>query len=403
MIAGTAVGTTTADAASPTGHKHITVSLTASNKIKVHWGATTGVKYYKVRTSSVPDFSEDIKTWKVAKGTTTKWIDATASRYFYARPGSGNYIFVRVYAVKSNGSIGVSPYKRVKLHSPAAPANAQRLTVATFNVRTATEDVKGHSWASRDEEVGKRINEAHPDVVAVQEAGDHGDNWVKRVDANGNGYRDYYWQFEDLRDKVGGNYQLVDDQEYSTGSGKEGTRILYDASKFRVLNHGVFAPSAVNKYLRYVPWALFQNVQTGEQFYFISVHLDNRSGAKKYYDLRIKQIDKIIDVARGFKATGHQVILAGDLNSNIYSEPNNGVDYKLLKAGFWDAYATSKVTYPYRVTYNGYKSMKKSASRTDYIFTFGGPKGSYAYKNWITKVGGEWPSDHNLQSASVPY
>jgi endonuclease/exonuclease/phosphatase family metal-dependent hydrolase len=412
LIAGLSglVATVPASAASPTGHKLITASLSASNKIRVQWGATTGVKYYKVRAASNPAFTEDLTTWKVPKSSTTKWINANSSKFDFAKPSSGNYVFVRVYAIKKNGKTGVSPYKRIKLNPPAAPAGAQQLNVATFNVRTATEEVKGHSWGSRVGEVASRIRESGADVVAVQEAGENGSHYDTVVYTGSDGQkhkkRDYYWQFEELRDKVGAPYQLVDTEEYSTGVGKEGTRILYNADKFSVLDKGVFAPSAVTKYLRYVPWALLQNKTTGKQVYVISAHLDPRkdkAGSNALYNLRIKQVKTIIDKARTFKARGIPVVLAGDLNSNIYSSPNNGVDYKLLYAGFYDAYATRNVVNPYRVTYNGFVRSKQSASRTDYIFTFGAPQGSYKYTNWIGKVGGEWPSDHNMQSAVVPY
>ena len=394
-----------ASAATATGHKHVTVTLTADDHIIVKWRATSAIKYYKVKTSSTPDMSQDIKTYKVSKSKTKLIVDASTRRYSYASPASGNYVFVRVYAIKTNGKIGVSPYHRVRLKPEIPDPAAQRLTVATFNVRTADTEIPGHSWASRKKAVADRIDRSGAQVVALQEAGA---NLGKTISAPG--VFDIHWQFEDIDNAVDPKYALVNNAEYSLKSdgGKEGTRILYDTTALRLVESGVFAPSEVNKYLRWVPWAKFTSIATGETFFFISAHLDNRKDSGKltrFYDLRLKQIVSVIEHARQFRATGAQVVLAGDLNSNIYSVPDNGVARKLLAAGFYDAYATDDLTNPFRVTYNGFESSKKSASRTDYIMIFGRSdlRGSFRYKNWIDKENGIWPSDHNLQSAVVPF
>ncbi|CAN5140697.1 hypothetical protein BH11ACT2_BH11ACT2_06400 [soil metagenome] len=404
LLASTLVASSPATAASPAGNKHLTAKITASNHLVVDWHATSAARYYLVRTSSTLDMSHNIKTYKVSKKHTKYTIDATASRYNYAKPSSGNYIFVRVYAPKTNGNLITSPAKAVRLNPPAAPAGAQQVKVATFNVRTADLDVPHHGWASRITPVADRINASGASVVALEEAGTN----LGKTTFRG-GY-DIHWQFEDVERAAAPQYDLVYSDEYAKGAntGKEGTRILYDTSKLSVVSSGFFAPSAVNKYLRWVPWALFQDRSTGEQFYFIAAHLDNRADKGKshtYYNLRLKQIKKIIDVARDFRSAGHQVILAGDLNSNIYSKPDNGVDRKLMSAGFYDAYATANNVNSYHVTYNDFKKSKVNASRTDYIMTFGRAdlRGAYSYKNWISKSDGVYPSDHNMQSAVVPF
>jgi endonuclease/exonuclease/phosphatase family metal-dependent hydrolase len=415
LIAGVlAVGTIAAPATAATsaGEKHLTAKLTADDHIVVDWLSTTGAKYYKVRTSSTPDMSQDIKTYKVSKAHTDFTIDATASRYAYAKPSSGNYVFVRVYVVKTNGTVGTSPYKRIRLHQLAVNAAASKITVATYNVRTAEDDVKGHSWASRKKAVAGRIKDANASVVAIEEAGDHFTAFKKIITVGADGKkhktRDYDWQFEQLRDAVGGSYALTNTQEYSLGEGKEGTRILYDTSKVTLLAQGDFAPSAVSAKLRYVPWARFQDNATGKTFYFIAAHLDNRKDTGKshtFYNLRIKQAKTIISKARGFAASGEQVILAGDLNSNIYSTPTNGADRTLIAAGFIDAYSATSNVNAYHETFSDYHVSKVSASRTDYIMTFGRSDlgGPTSYKNWTSKSNGIYASDHNMQSAVVPF
>jgi len=398
-----------ANAASPTGHKHITASVTADNKISVKWRATSGIKYYKVKTSSTPDMSEDVKSYK------TKNTALVVKPTKYGSVASGNYTFVRVYAVKKNGKVGESPYRAVRLNPVVPAAGGTAVTVATFNVRTADaaaeKSTPTHKWASRISKVASQIRDSGAAVIGLQEAGAASSSYdvITTVGSDGKKHKskDFYWQFEGLRDAAGSQYKLATDQEYSSGSGKEGTRILYDTSKVTLLEQGHFAPSAVNSKLRFVPWAKFQDNATGKTFYFISVHLaanedDKGRSDASFSKLRVKQAAKVISTAKKFAATGNQVIVVGDMNSNIYSAPNNAVDRKFLNSGFYDASATTNSTNEFFVTYNAFKKPKKSASRTDYIFTFGGPKGSYNYKNWIVRSG-KIPSDHYMQSATLPF
>jgi endonuclease/exonuclease/phosphatase family metal-dependent hydrolase len=209
---------------------------------------------------------------------------------------------------------------------------------------------------------------------------------------------------------VNSKYKLVYADQYSLlpHGGKEGNRILYDSSTVSVVDSGFFAPSAVDRYIRWTPWALFQNNATGARFYFIDAHLDNRkdkAGSQRFYNLRQDQIGTIIGTAQGFAATGAQVVLVGDMNSNIYSVPTNGVHRTLIAAGFRDAYSTATKTNAFRVTFNRFSKSKKSASRTDYILTYGRPDlgGAFSYKNWTAKVDGVFASDHNMQTAVLPY
>jgi endonuclease/exonuclease/phosphatase family metal-dependent hydrolase len=398
---------TPATAASPTGHKKIQAVEAPGGKVLVTWGATTGVKYYNVKVSSLPDMSQDVKTYKISK----KLTSATVAPAAYAGASTGNYTFVRVYAVKKNGKVGESPYKKVRLTAPAADAVNPGVTVATFNIRTAEADKSGGpKWASRKDAVAAQITASGASVVAIQEAGAKiggEDNWVPVVyvgaDGKNHKERDYYWQFEQLDDLLP-NYSLVNAAEYSQGDGKESTRILYDPSKVTLTESGFFAPSKVDDNLQFVPWAVFTDNATQKQFVFISTHLANnaKGQTEKYWSkLRTKQAQKVIAFAKD-KSQGRQVIVAGDMNSNMYSAPSNVVDKAFLKAGFFDAYASASVENEFFATFNEFKKPKASASRTDYIFTWGGPTGSFGYKNWIVRSG-TFPSDHYMQSATVPF
>jgi hypothetical protein len=80
--------------------------------------------------------------------------------------------------------------------------------------------------------------------------------------------------------------------------------------------------------------------------------------------------------------------------------PGNGIAIKLTKSGFHDAFKAKKVVNKANDTFNDFLPPRSTASRTDYIMTYGGPKTSYAYKNWVVRSG-TIPSDHYMQSATV--
>jgi len=376
------------------GHKQISASVTASNKIKVKWKPTTGVKYYQVRTAATADGKIEVKKYKTKKTSLT--VKPTKS----ASAASGNYTFVRVYAYKKNGKIGISSYVKIRLNPTVPQADASRTSVATFNVRTAAEETKGHTWAQRLPAIAAQINSSGAEIIAVQEAGAVMDKTIY-----GPYNYDIDWQFEQLERAVDSKYELTNSQTYGD-YGKEGTRILYDSSKYTLGATGVIDPGHTTKALtRWIPWAELID-STGKKLYVISVHLDNRKDtgkSKKLYELRKEQTRSVVELAKRLGSGGAQVIIAGDFNSNIYSTPDNGAQKVAVNGGFYDTYATKNNINEFYFTANPkWTKPKKSASRTDYIFTYGLLKGSYSYKNFIVKSG-VIPSDHYMQLAVLPY
>ncbi|MDM4762311.1 hypothetical protein QT381_04740 [Galbitalea sp. SE-J8] len=403
LALGTAAVSAPADAASPTGHKHLTAVEAPGGRIAVKWGATTGVKSYRVVVAGSPDMKATPKTYTISK----KKTSATVAPAKYAGANSGNYSFVRVYAIKKNGKVGESPYVKVRLSGADAqpPAGDASVAVATFNIRTG-EATSGPSWESRRDAVAAQIASSGAAVVAIQEAGYKIGACRVVVTAFPGGKtkaKDCFWQFEDLEARLGGQYRLVSSTEYASGAGalgKESTRILYDPTRVTLGDQGFFAPSKVDKNLQYVPWAHFTDVASGKPFTFVAVHLANNAAGKKeaaWSKLRAQQAKKVIAFAKSQLGYG-QVIVAGDMNSNMYTLPANLVDQEFVRAGAFDAYATHDNQNEFYATFNEFKAPKASASRTDYIFTFG-VKGSYSYKNWITRAK---LSDHFMQSAILP-
>jgi len=406
LVSGLIVSTP-AIAATDTGHKNIKAVEAPGGQISVTWGATKAVKYYQVKVSSMPDMSQDVKTYKISKSKTAVTVAPAAN----AGPTSGNYSFVRVYAIKKNGKLGESPFAKVRLTAPAPNPIGPGVTVGTFNIRTAEADgTGGAKWSARKDIVASQITASGASVVALQEAGAVIGKECQVViyvgtDGLKHKFKDCYFQFEQLDDMLP-QYSLVNKDEYSPNGadGKESTRILYDPSKVSLAESGFFAPSKIDKNLQFVPWAVFTDNVTQKQFVFISAHLANnaKGQTEKYWSkLRVKQAKKVMAFAKA-KSAGRQVIIAGDMNSNQYTLPSNVVDKAFLAGGFYDAYATANITNEFFATFNEFERPKASSSRTDYIFTWGGPVGSYAYKNWIVRSG-VFPSDHYMQSATVPF
>lgn len=390
-------------AVTSTGYKHVTAKANADGTITVTWRKTLNAKKYIVRTSNMPDMSKNVVAYSVKKSRKTTVVKPTST----AGVSSGNYTFIRVYVVRKNGSVSASPYAAVRLRPAAVSTSAKKITVATFNVRTNQNQQSGHTWAQRKRAVATRILGSNADVVAVQEAGG----------VTGTGCNATY-QFTELAALIRDKYVLAtlnnettcaikkEQYAYTTGGGgKQGTRIFYNPTTYTQLRAEYFTPSSPNSdSRRFVPYVLLQNRQTGETVYVMSVHLENRKGAT-YDRVRLAQAQEVIAKAKALSASKKiQVIVAGDLNSNIYSSPNNRVQWSFVTAGFYDAYATAKNTNEFRVTFNGFTTPSKvSASRTDYILSYGPYRGSYSYKNWISSVNGVIPSDHNMQTATVPY
>jgi endonuclease/exonuclease/phosphatase family metal-dependent hydrolase len=279
-----------------------------------------------------------------------------------------------------------------KTSVPKPPASAPRLTVATFNVRTTETEVAGHTWDARKARVAEYIRASGASVVALQEAGS------VLADVSDGTTRTQYWQYQEVRDILGWPWTLTDEAEFSRGEGREGTRILYDATRVTLLEHGSFAPSAVDRYIRYIPWARFLDNASGRVFLFVSVHLDDRIDKSS---LRVAQMRTVIRRAKALRGNASQIVLAGDLNSATTSPGGNRALRAAVKAGAFDASRTKKPIDIRIDSFNDFLRPKRSGYTTDYILTLGGPKGSFSYRNWVVRKG-VIPSDHYLQSATLP-
>ena len=298
------------------------------------------------------------------------------------------------------------------------------LRVGTFNVRTARAH-DGRSWLQRAGDVAREIARRSPGVLAIQELGPGRADGTKGTTT---GHLRQTTSLErSLRSVVGDSrYQLVRTTPYvkpGTNHGTQGTRILYDTRKFKLLSNCPektgsknYNPScSMNLPLRSsdseslrrsAAYAKFANRKTGTRFWVVSVHLDDRhssslSTEKSYNALRGRQARAVYLKVNSLRKAGEEIIYAGDFNSWATNRAGDAPRKYLLGQGFYDTYgAESRINAKYP-TINHFKTtLAAKGVRLDYVL-IKGSKHVLRYENVMKRVDSSRPSDHNLVLADV--
>jgi endonuclease/exonuclease/phosphatase family metal-dependent hydrolase len=293
------------------------------------------------------------------------------------------------------------------------------LRVGSFNVRTARAH-DGRSWLSRAGDVAREIASRDPGVLAVQELGPGRADGTKGTTT---GHLRQTTSLErSLRSVVGDSrYQLVRTTPYvkpGTNHGTQGTRILYDTRKFKLLSNCPektgsknYNPScSMNMPLRSsdseslrrsAAYAKFADRKSGKHFWVVSVHLDDRhssslSTEKSYNALRGRQARAVYLRVNGLAKAGEEIIYAGDFNSWATNRAGDAPRRYLLGQGFTDSYgADSKINAKYP-TINHYETtLTAKGVRLDYVLIKGSKK-ILKYENVMKRVDSSRPSDHNM-------
>ena len=307
--------------------------------------------------------------------------------------------------------------------------NVSSLTmrVGTFNVRTARAN-DGGSWLQRANDVAREIASRSPGVLAIQELG------PGRADGSKGTTTGHLRQTvsleRSLRSVVGDSrYQLVRTTPYvkpGTNHGTQGTRILYDTRKFKLLSHCPektgsknYNPScSMNLPLRTsdseslrrsAAFAKFADRKTGKRFWIVSVHLDDRhssslSTERSYNALRGAQARAVYLKVNGLRKSGEKIIYAGDFNSWQTNRAGDAPREYLLGQGFRDAAAAAasriNIKYP---TVNHYQTtLSAKPIRLDVVM-IKGSKRVLRYENVMKRVDSSRPSDHNLVISDVVF
>ena len=256
---------------------------------------------------------------------------------------------------------------------------AQQLTVATYNLRYSIEknylndSVIGVDWKRRGPVVAALVRFHEFGIFGTQEGLLH--------------------QLEDLSAWLP-NYQYVGVGRDDGKKEGEHTAIFYKTAKFKVLAHGDFWLSETPEKpsmgwdgtccYRMCTWVHFENLDSGEKFYFFNTHFDHQAvvARKESSKLILQKIEKI--------AGDNPVILMGDLNGDHESEWYKSLaDSEILN----DTYYQVEEPYANNGSFNGFGKRTSSKSIIDHIFT----SKHFETTNWgilTDTYHGKFPSDH---------
>jgi len=298
--------------------------------------------------------------------------------------------------------------------------------VGTFNVRTARAN-DGGSWLARASDVAREIASRSPGVLAVQELGPGRADGSKGTTT---GHLRQTTSLErSLRSVVGDSrYQLVRTTPYvkpGTNHGTQGTRILYDTRKFKLLSNcpektgsKSYNPScSMNMPLRAsdseslrrsAAYAKFADRKTGKRFWVVSVHLDDRhssslSTEKSYNALRGRQARAVYAKVNSLRKAGEKIIYAGDFNSWQTNRAGDAPHKYLVSQGFYDTVrADSRINVKYPTVNHFQTTLSAKPIRLDYVM-IKGSKRVLRYENVMKRVDSSRPSDHNLIISDVVF
>lgn len=267
--------------------------------------------------------------------------------------------------------------------------NAQKMTVATYNIRndSNSDDAKnGNGWKQRLPEICNLIKYHNFDIFGTQEG--------------------LYHQLENIKEQL----PALDYIGVGRDDGKQAgeySAIFYKKDKFKLLDSGDFwlanNSSKPNMgwdavCIRICSWGKFKEKESGKEFYFFNVHTDH-VGVKARKEGAKLMIEKIKKIA-GNKPT----ILTGDFNSDQNSE-----SYLLLNTTnlLRDSYEISPIKYANNGTFNSFNLTRKTDERIDHIFLtknfkvirYGILTDIYWDKNNVPRI----PSDHYPVAAEIEF
>lgn len=395
--------TGTAAGSQPNGSSYLKLSLatTSDGQIRVSWtrpAAPSKLKDFAVRVGINRSLSAKVRRYNVSRSRQSIVVPAA----FGASRSSGNFSFVKITVHRRNGTSGSSPTKWIQTPLAAScPSGHDRVNIGTFNVRTwggKRQKRTRYDWRNRGNRVIHEILRSGAHAVAIQEASGRANIGYGKLRQN-------RWILSRLNAKDS-NAHWVDarsDDAYS-GEGLVGTRVLYDANVFNRLDGGLKRVRVPHSPSAYAPWVRLQAADgSSSPFVLVSTHLANGNG-RKFVTARNRQISSVIELTKELRNRfGGQVILGGDFNSTVDTKPYNTIQVALLRAGFYDAYATTQIHNSKYATTNDFKfPVRPSPHRRDYIMSLGDTKGSCRYVNMAYTHRSKVASDHFMQVATVP-
>lgn len=252
-------------------------------------------------------------------------------------------------------------------------ANAQKITVGTYNLRYDNPGDTGNLWVNRAPIVANLIRFHDFDIFGTQEG------LKNQLDDLSNALPQYT------------RYGLGRDDGKDKG---EHSAIFFKTDEFNLLKKGDFwlsqtpdKPSLgwdATCCNRICSWVFLQHKKSGKKFYFFNAHFDHQGKVARIESSKLI-LQKINDIAGN-----SPVIFTGDLNGSHKSEwyqtlANSG---KLT-----DTYKQVKNPYVNNASFNSFGKEKKSYDIIDHIFV----TNHFTAQKWgilTDTYFGKFPSDH---------
>ena len=302
-------------------------------------------------------------------------------------------------------------------------ASGTQVRFATFNVRTSRAD-RGTSrhWLKRALSVAREIKSRNPGIVAIQELGPGRADGKKAKIKNSLRQTDSLEKA--LRSVGAGKYRLVRNTAYvapGTPHGTQGTRILYNTNKYRLISkcrrpparRTTTAPAAWTCRSRAATASPVAGARrtpssriasTGKNFFVVSVHLDDRhsgnlSKEKALDDLRAAQTRAVYNRVKS-RAGSKPILFGGDINSWRTKRGSHAPFNALKNRGFRDSTAaSSRVDAKYPTVNHWKRTLKANAKGRQValdVVMAKGAKSFRKYENVMKVVDPSRPSDHNM-------
>lgn len=233
--------------------------------------------------------------------------------------------------------------QKKKATAPAGPCAPIRFM--SYNVRTGIVDDGENSWEKRKIATPAMLADIKPDVFGVQEAFDFQIDYILR-------------KCKDFRAVGVGRDDGSENGEHMS--------VFYNCKRFKLLDWGTYWLSETPdipskgwdaKYKRTATWTLIQDRTSGQKFFFVDTHLDNKGRVAKS-----KGCALVIEKIGRMNPQGWPMVLVGDFNIG----PDNEL-HKELGAVMKDARSTA-IDSDTKMSFNDFKAPKWIL---DYIYYAG--------------------------------
>ncbi|WP_433895496.1 endonuclease/exonuclease/phosphatase family protein [Sphingobacterium mizutaii] len=250
---------------------------------------------------------------------------------------------------------------------------AQKMNVASFNIRMKTDSDVGNLWKDRYTHLTDLIKFHEFEIFGVQEA--------------------FKEQLNDMSAKLPDFKYIGVGRDDGADKG-EHSSIFYNSKRFEVGKSGTFwlSPTDTEKpnkgwdaaLPRICTWGIFKDKSNGKKFIFMNTHFDHVG-----VEARRESAKLILAKAKEF-AKDLPLILTGDFNI----DETNEAYFTLAKSGVvQDVYDIAKIKYEPNSSFNAWGKNIQEKARIDHIFITK-PFTVRKYGILTDTYMGKFPSDH---------